>query len=86
MSQYEAEYDDPLWKQGGKQAAGSGHGGADYFVVKEFFDALKAGRRPPIDVYDAVAWSCIIPLSAESIRKGSVAVVVPNFARGRKDS
>ena len=83
LSQYTAEYDDPLWKQWGNQASGSGHGGADFFVIKEFFDALRAGKHSPIDVYDAVTWSSIIPLSAESIRKGSAPVVVPDFTSGR---
>lgn len=76
---YLGAFDDPLWKEFGNQAKSTGHGGADFFVVKEFFDALRTGKQPPIDVYDAVTWSAIIPLSAESIRKGHASVAVPDF-------
>ena len=32
-----------------------------------------------IDVYDAVTWSCITPLSFESVAKGNIPMAVPNF-------
>jgi predicted dehydrogenase len=79
VTKYAKQYDHPYWQKWGDEAGQTGHGGADFFVIKEFFDALREGRRPPIDVYDAVTWSCIIPLSAESIRKGSAPVEVPDF-------
>jgi len=79
VTEYAKQYDHPYWQKWGDEADQTGHGGADFFIIKEFFDALREGRRPPIDVYDAVTWSCIIPLSAESIRKGNVPVEVPDF-------
>ena len=48
-----------------------------------FFDALRDGAPSPIDVYDAVAWSCLIPLSGESIKQGSVPVEIPDFTKGK---
>ena len=84
MSRYAAEFDDPMWTKWAKAAAGSGHGGADFFEIRDFFGALREGRPSPIDVYDAVTWSCIIPLSAESIRRGSQPVEVPDFTRNRR--
>jgi hypothetical protein len=34
------------------------------------------------DVYDAAEWSSIIPLSEQSVLKGSVPVTIPDFTRG----
>ena len=84
VGKYAAEYDHPYWQKWEKDAAGTGHGGADFFVVKEFFDALRRHKKPPMDVYDAATWSCIIPLSAQSIKKGNVAVPVPDFKKNAK--
>ncbi|HOB72953.1 MAG TPA: Gfo/Idh/MocA family oxidoreductase [Phycisphaerae bacterium] len=81
FSKYAAEFDHPLWKKWEKEASRTSHGGADFFVLREFFDALRSGGKSPIDVYDAVTWSCIIPLSAESIRKGNAPVAIPDFKR-----
>ena len=83
LQQYAEEFDHPLWKQREHQAKGSGHGGVDYFVMKEFFDALRNNSPSPIDAYDAAAWSCIVPLSAESIRRGNARVEIPDFTGGR---
>src|SRR5262249_52197401 len=33
------------------------------------------------DVCDAVTWSALIPLSVESVARGSVPVAIPSFAR-----
>jgi len=77
-----ADCEHPLWKQAGEQAAKTGHGGADYFVIAEFLDAIRTGRRSPVDAYDAAAWSCIIPLSAASLRAGGAPQEIPDFTRG----
>ena len=53
------------------------------FIVREFVEAVRAGGPPPIDVYDAVTWSSIMPLSAESIRGGGKPVEIPDFTRGK---
>lgn len=83
LSKYAAEYEDEQWKRFGKEASESGHGGADFFVLKDFFDTLRSGRPSPIDVYDAAVWSAIIPLSVVSLEKGSAAVEFPDFCKGR---
>ncbi|HJN07567.1 MAG TPA: Gfo/Idh/MocA family oxidoreductase [Pirellulaceae bacterium] len=83
LTRHMAEFDDSLWKQSQDQAASSGHGGADFFVINEFFAALRDGRPSPIDVYDAVTWSSVIPLSAASIRQGNARIEVPDFTQGR---
>lgn len=75
-------YDHPLWKTHGERAAGGGHGGMDYFVVRAFVEALKAGAPMPIDVYDAVAWSAITPLSEQSIAADNRTLEFPDFTEG----
>ncbi|KAB8190773.1 gfo/Idh/MocA family oxidoreductase [Lysobacter maris] len=76
-------YDHPLWKRFAAQAEGAGHGGMDFFVVHAFVEALKAGDPMPIDIYDAVAWSAITPLSEQSIREDNRTLAFPDFTEGR---
>jgi hypothetical protein len=83
LEQYAEEFDDPLWQRWEKEARTSGHGGADFFVMREFLDAVRNERPAPIDAYDAAAWSCIIALAAESICGGNVPVEIPDFTKGR---
>ena len=80
---YLKKYDHPLWKKFESQASGSGHGGMDFFVLREFINSIKYGVRPAIDVYDAASMSVISPLSEKSIRLGSSSVKIPDFTRGK---
>jgi len=83
LERYAEEFDHPLWKRWEQRAKGSGHGGVDFFTINEFFGAVRDNTPSPIDVYDAAAWSCVVPLSAESIRRGNVPVEIPDFTTGR---
>ena len=80
---YLKKYDHPLWKKFESKASGSGHGGMDFFVLRDFINSIKNNTKPPIDVYDAASLSVISPLSEKSIRLGSAAVKIPDFTRGR---
>jgi predicted dehydrogenase len=77
------KYDHPLWKKYGSDAAGAGHGGMDWFVLNAFVEAVKRKTNTPQDVYDAVAWSAITPLSETSIRLGGETVEFPDFTNGK---
>ena len=83
---YLKRYDHPLWKRFETEATGAGHGGMDFFIVRAFFESIKRGISPPLDVYDAVCMSVISPLSEESITKGSMPVEFPDFTRGKWES
>jgi predicted dehydrogenase len=83
LDKYRDEYDHPFWKRDGTAASATGHGGGDYFVLREFYRAVAEDREPPIDVYDGVTWSAVLPLSGDSIRQGSKALDFPDFTRGR---
>ena len=77
------KYDHPLWQKYGEYATGSGHGGMDFFVLHAFVEAAKRKVAPPIDVYDAAAWSAVTPLSERSIAENGSAQFFPDFTRGR---
>jgi predicted dehydrogenase len=79
LEQYQNEFDHPRWAKLAATAQGAGHGGGDYFVIADFLDAIRSGQSP-IDVVDAVTWSVIRPLSAESIAGGGKPVDIPDFA------
>lgn len=76
------KYDHPLWKKYAEAAKDAGHGGMDFFVIHAFIGALKANAPMPIDIYDAVAWSAITPLSEQSIKQGNETVDFPDFTSG----
>ena len=80
--EYFTKFDHPIWRRFENQAAGSGHGGMDFFILRAFIETLK-GAEPVIDVYDAVSMSVVSPLSEKSIRLGSAAVKIPDFTRGK---
>lgn len=75
-------YDHPLWKAHAAKAEGAGHGGMDFFVIHAFVEALKAGAPMPIDIYDAVTWSAVTPLSEASIAEGNRTIDFPDFTEG----
>jgi hypothetical protein len=76
------KYDHPLWKKFGEHAQGAGHGGMDFFVINAFIESAKQNIAPPLDAYDAAAWSAITPLSELSIENNGEPQDFPDFTRG----
>ena len=76
------KYDHPLWKKYGEYATGAGHGGMDFFVMNAFIESAKRMIAPPIDAYDAAAWSAVTPLSEVSIENNGAPQMFPDFTRG----
>lgn len=76
------KYDHPLWRRFAADARDSGHGGMDFFVVNAFIEALRRAEPMPIDIYDAVTWSAITPLSEQSVANRSRTVDFPDFTDG----
>ncbi len=79
---YLDRFDHPLWKRHAQTAASAGHGGMDFFVVHAFVEALKARAPMPIDIFDAVTWSAITPLSKQSVAEGFKTLPFPDFTAG----
>jgi hypothetical protein len=78
LEKYESEFRHPYWAKQAEQAKSTAHGGGDWFVMSDFVEAVRTGKSP-IDIYDAVTWTCVRPLSEQSIRSGSQPVEIPNF-------
>ncbi|HET8737761.1 MAG TPA: Gfo/Idh/MocA family oxidoreductase [Pricia sp.] len=76
------KYDHPLWKKYGEHALGAGHGGMDFFVDHAFVESAKQNVAPPMDAYDAAAWSAVTPLSEVSIANNGEPQDFPDFTRG----
>ncbi len=76
------DYEDLLpeeWREPPPEAESAGHGGGDYFQVRDFVDSVRSGRRPPIDVHDALDFTLPGLVSRESLRRGGAPVAVPDF-------
>lgn len=80
---FKAEHEHRLWRQLGERARSGGHGGMDFVMVWSLLDAMRVGRAPDMDVYDAAAWSVPGPLSEMSVAQGSAPMKFPDFMRGR---
>jgi len=76
------KYDHPLWKRYGDIATEAGHGGIDFFVLNAFVESAKENTAPPMDAYDAAAWSAVTPLSEISIENNGAPQDFPDFTRG----
>ncbi|NUV04501.1 twin-arginine translocation (TAT) pathway signal sequence domain protein [Escherichia coli] len=76
------EIDHPLWKRYADLAAGGG-AWRDGLVRDPRFCRGAEGQGPmPIDIYDALAWSAITPLSEQSIAEGNRTLDFPDFTEG----
>lgn len=76
-------YSPPIIKHVGEIAKKvGGHGGMDFIMDWRLIDCLRNGLPLDQDVYDAAAWSCIVPLSKKSVAKRSSSIDIPDFTRG----
>ena len=60
----------------------AGHGGTDLLEDWRLIDCLRNGLPLEQDVYDAAAWSAIVPLSEWSVLHRSNSIDVPDFTAG----
>ncbi len=83
LQPWHEKYGHPLWRQLNAQARKSGgHGGMDYVMNWRLIQCLREGQPLDLTVYDAAAWSSIVPLSIASVARGGEPVAVPDFTRG----
>lgn len=82
LSEYAETFEHPWWKnETDREHAVQSARFGDYFVMKEFAAAILEKRRPDFDVYDSVAVSSIMPLSAQSAAQNGSPVYFPDFAK-----
>ena len=83
MEPWYEKYDHPLWKRMGQEAErNGGHGGMDFLMFWRAMTCLRSGEPLDQDVYDAAAWSVLVPLTADSVANRSQSIDVPDFTRG----
>lgn len=83
VSSLQERYDHPLWKKLAVEAAASiGHGGMDYVMLWRIIFCLRNGVPLDQNVYDAAAWSAVIPLSEASNADRGNSRDFPDFTRG----
>lgn len=61
----------------------AGHGGSDLLEDWRLVDCLRNGLPLDQDVYDAAAWSSIVPLSERSVLNRSNSIDIPDFTAGQ---
>ena len=83
MKELKAKYEHPLSRTMGEIARKvGGHGGMDFIMDYRLIYSLKNGLPLDQDVYDAAAWSSVVPLSIASVANNSRSIDVPDFTRG----
>ena len=83
LAKFTKEFQHEKWVKWGEEAKRTGHGGADFFMIHEFVEAIRTGGPSPVPAADAAAWSSIIALSGKSIAQGSKPVEIPDFTNGK---
>jgi hypothetical protein len=82
-SNYLPEYEHPLWTKLKHKAKDYAHWGSDYLMMYRLVEAFRKGQVFEMDVYDAVTWSAISPLSETSVANRSKSIDFPDFTRGK---
>jgi hypothetical protein len=87
LENYMKEYQHPVWKgfdeEKFKTSRGHGGGATTPLLWKRLLHALSTGGEPDQNVYDAVTWSVISPLTEKSVAARSRPVDFPDFTRGK---
>lgn len=76
----ERNYYDPEWPKELKELIEkTGHGGGDFFVMREFFSCIRENRRPEMDVYFATRCSSVGILGFRSALENGIPYDIPDF-------
>ncbi len=78
---FEEEFMPEMWRNPPEEALKAGHGGGDYFEIREFVDCIVNDAKPPVDVYDALDMTVPGLVSEESINRGGIPIPVPDFRK-----
>ena len=65
-------------------AALGGHGTAEWYMLEDFFTAIRTGGPVPIDVYEGIMYSLPGICAAESAANGGRPVAIPQYQLQRK--
>jgi predicted dehydrogenase len=74
-------YDPPLDDPHADLIRKAGHGGGDFFVIREFFSAIREGRQAAFDVYFATRLASTAIMAHRSMLELGVPYDVPDFRK-----
>lgn len=66
------------WRTPPPEALAAGHGGGDYFIVRDWIAAIRRDAPPPIDVYRGLDFTLPGLISEQSIAQGGLPLPVPD--------
>ncbi len=67
------------YKNAGEDQLKAGHGGGDFFIVKDFIDAVRSNTQPELDVYTGCEWTAVGLLSELSVANNGRPIPMPKF-------
>jgi predicted dehydrogenase len=67
-----------IWRNPPSEALRAGHGGGDYFEVRDFLRAVRREAPPPVGIHEAMDMTLPGLVSQESILKGGAWLDVPD--------
>jgi len=76
---FQEEFLPEMWKNPPEEALRAGHGGGDYFEIRDFVDSILKDQTPRIDVYRAMDFTVPGLVSEKSILHHGQAFTVPDF-------
>lgn len=78
----EINFYEPQWDEVDKELAEkAGHGGGDFFVIKEFFDCIRSGRKPVFDEYFSTVMASVAILAHRSVLENGKPYDIPDFRK-----
>lgn len=75
------EYLPERYRNATEEQKKAGHWGGDFFIIKDFVEAIRNKTQAPIDVYDACEWTAVALLSELSITNGGRTMDMPDFRK-----
>ncbi len=79
LRDFEEEFMPEMWKKPPEEALRAGHGGGDYFEIRDFVDSIIHDTTPRIDIYKAMDFTMPCLVSERSILNHGQALTVPDF-------
>ena len=68
-----------FWKNPPEEALQAGHGGGDYWQVRDFVDSILNDTKPAVDIYDAMDYTVPGLISQQSIARDGAWLDVPDM-------
>lgn len=78
LDELEDEFLSHEWREEADFAASSGHGGGDFFVMREFFSSIREKRSPLVGMHRAMDLTLPGLVSQQSVLEGGVWMPVPD--------